>query len=189
METLRYTAHIDLQLLKPIASKSFSQMKQHVLSRQEKKRWKIQVINFTKGVALSRNSPHIRTDKLDAMDCLPFSFLGLLWPREVSEQPITLDCDVLPQIPKFEQCLEKGESSTLGPFIHLLVKYSHGDRGVVKCPHSFFRRSASVRERLKPLLTDDQWGHMDSPFSNYRLYGGIRVERVSILACNWLVSD
>lgn len=37
METLRYTAHIDLQLLKPIASKSFSQMEQHVLSRQEKK--------------------------------------------------------------------------------------------------------------------------------------------------------
>lgn len=38
METLRYTAHIDLQLLKPIASKSFSQMEQHVLSRQERKK-------------------------------------------------------------------------------------------------------------------------------------------------------
>lgn len=189
METLRYTAYINLQLLKLITSKSFSQMEQHVLSRQEKKRWKIQVINFIKGVALFRNSPHIHTDKLDAMDCLPFSFLGLLWPREVSEQPITLDCDVLPQIPKFEQCLEKGESLTLGPFIHLLVKYSHSDRGVIKCPHLFFRRLVSIRERLKPLLTDDQWGYMDSLFSNYRLYRGIRVERVSILACNWLVSD
>lgn len=38
METLRYTAYINLQLLKLITSKSFSQMEQHVLSRQEKKR-------------------------------------------------------------------------------------------------------------------------------------------------------
>jgi hypothetical protein len=122
------------------------------------------------------------------MGCLPFSFLRLMWLHGAPEQPIALDCDLLPQISKFEKCFEMGESSTLGPFIRLRVIYCHGDRGVVECSHSFFRRSASVQERLKPLLTDDQWHHMDCPFSNYRLYGEIRVEKVSIPACNWLVS-
>ncbi|KAL6230743.1 hypothetical protein BDW75DRAFT_221821 [Aspergillus navahoensis] len=89
-------------------------------------------------------------------------------PTDIESPPITLDDEVLRSIDEFEKCEGAGQSATLGPFLHLFVRYIHGERGVVHCPHSFFKKSTIVQERLKPLLTEDQWNHMNAPFSNYR---------------------
>ena len=89
-------------------------------------------------------------------------------PTDIESPPIILDDEALGLIDSFEKCEGVGESATLGPFIHLLVRYVHGERGSVHCSHSFFKKSTIIRERLMPLLTKDQWNHMNASFSNYR---------------------
>ncbi|KAL4948037.1 hypothetical protein BDW69DRAFT_189632 [Aspergillus filifer] len=96
---------------------------------------------------------------------------------DIERPAITLDDGLLLLIKQFERCVQEGESAILGPSIDLLVTYNNEEKGIVQCPQSFFKRSETVREKLRDVLTTKQWNHMDKPISNYRIPGIIQEDK------------